>query len=421
MKNRRACVVALAATALTSSDGLRAAPLSRHRLFASALRQGALGAVCTLNLAAGHLRGEGLPVEHHVPFTPETAIIGHFSATKKPVLTIKSGATVRIDCGGGARWRDEDPNAWLKENNIPATIETNVALAETVRVLKETPHRLPATPSPTASTGSAPVTGAMGLPVPTGGHLLVGPIFIEGAEPGDSLEIRILEVTPRIPYGTVGATPGRGALPDMVPRPWSKVVPLDLARNAGIFDANVHVPLAPFNGVMGTCPPDSEPNRRSGPPGLFGGNLDCKELVAGTTLYLPIFQKGALFYTGDCHAAQGDGEITINAIETANTAAFQFILHKGKTLAAPRAETPTHYLTFGLDPNLEKAMRMAMIETVDFLKEKRGYDFFHAYALTSIGVDFRITQVVDGTQGIHAMIPKKLFLDEPNRYWYRSR
>jgi acetamidase/formamidase len=368
------------------------------------------------------IRAGGITVDHHVPFTPETAIIGHFSATKKPVLAVKSGAIVRIDGGGGARWRDDDPNAWLRENNIPATIETNAALAETVRVLKESPHRLPPIASPSASTATVPSAGASGLPTSTGGHLLVGPIYIEGAAPGDSLEIRILEVTPRIPYGTVGATPGRGALPDLVPRPWTKVVPLDLARNAGIFDANVEVPLAPFNGVMGTCPPDNEgPNRRSGPPGMFGGNLDCKELVAGSTLYLPIFQPGALFYTGDCHAAQGDGEITINAIETANTATFQFILHKGRKLAAPRAETPTHYMTFGLDPNLEKAMRMAMTETIDFLKEKRRYDFFHAYALASIAVDFRVTQVVDGTQGIHAMIPKKLFLDEPDRYWFRTR
>ena len=421
MNHRRARPVAPEATALPTPDGRHAVPLlARVHRRAFSVRYVPVALRCALVLGAPALRAAGIVAEHHIPFTPDTAIIGHFSANKPPVLTVKSGAIVRIDGGGGARWRDEDPNAWLKENGIPATLETNAALAETVRVLKETSHRLPPVASPTAAT--APVSGATGLPVPTGGHLLVGPVYVEGAEPGDSLEVRILEVTPRIPYGTVGATPGRGALPDLVPRPWNKIVPLDLARNAGIFDANVEVPLAPFNGVMGTCPSDEEgPNRRSGPPGVFGGNLDCKELVAGTTLYLPIFQPGALFYTGDCHAAQGDGEITINAIETANTAVFQFILHKGRKLSAPRAETPTHYLTFGLDPSLEKAMRMAMIETIEFLKEKRKYDFFHAYALASIGIDFRITQVVDGTQGIHAMIPKKLFLDEPDRYWFRAR
>lgn len=341
-----------------------------------------------------------VPFDYHVPLTPENAIIGHYSATKKPVLRVASGAVVRIDGGGGQRWRDEDPDAWLQANHIPGTLATIPALAETVKVLAETPR-------------------AEGIP---GGHLLVGPIYVEGAEPGDSLEIRILDVTPRIPYGSVGGRPGSGALGDEVPRPFNKIVPLDLARNAGIFDGNVEVPLGPFMGVMGTCPADSEgPNRRSSPPGTFGGNLDCKELVAGSTLYLPIYQKGALFYTGDSHAAQGDGEITVNAIETANTCTLQFILHKGETLTAPRAETPTDYLTFGLDPDLDAAMRMAMHETLAFLQQKQGYDFFDAYALASIAVNFRVTQVVDGTLGIHAMIPKRLFINDSNRYWYRPR
>jgi acetamidase/formamidase len=216
--------------------------------------------------------------------------------------------------------------------------------------------------------------------------------------------------------------PGRGALGDIVPRAWTKVVMLDLKRNAGIYEEGVEIPLGPFMGVMATCPADSEgPFRKSGPPGNFGGNLDCKELVAGTTLYLPVFQKGALFYTGDSHAAQGDGEITINAIETANTCTLQFILHKGKKLNAPRAENATHFITFGLDPDLDKAMRMAMLETIDFLKEKQGYDFFHAYTLSSIAVDFRVTQVVDGTQGIHGMVPKKIFVKDSNSYWFRPR
>ncbi|EIP99012.1 putative acetamidase/formamidase [Opitutaceae bacterium TAV1] len=357
----------------------------------------------------GRVAAVEVPYDYHVPFTPENAILGHYSVTKKPVVTVDSGATVRIDVGGGARWGDGDPDTWLKENNIPLTVATSPALAESIRVLAETPNRLPPPP------GSPP--GARG-----GGHMINGPVYINGAEEGDMLEVRILSVTPRIPYGTVSARPGSGGLPDLVPRPFTKVVHLDLKRNAGIFDDTVEVPLGPFMGVMGTCPPDSEgPDRRSGPPGVFGGNLDCKELVEGSTLYLPVFQKGALFYTGDSHAAQGDGEITVNAIETANTCTLQFILHKGKTLNAPRAETPTHYITFGLDPDLGKAMRMAMIETLDFLKEKQGYDFFHAYTLASIAVDFRVTQVVDQTLGIHGMIPKKLFIKDPDPYWYRAR
>lgn len=350
-----------------------------------------------------------VPYDVHIPFTPENAILGHFSATKPPVAVVKSGTVVRIDVGGGVRWGDGDPDAWLKENGIAQSLEELPALQESIRVLAETPNRLP--PPPGSPPNARP-----------GGHMINGPIYIEGAEEGDTLEVRILSVTPRIPYGTVGARPGSGGLPDLVPRPYMKVVPLDLKRNAGVFDETVEIPLGPFMGVMGTCPPDTEgPLRRSGPPGRFGGNLDCKELTAGSTLYLPVFKEGALFYTGDCHAAQGDGEITVNAIETSNTCTLQFILHKGRRLAAPRAETPTHYITFGLDPDLDGAMRMAMTETLDFLQEKQGYDFFEAYALTSIGVDFRVTQVVDGTLGIHAMIPKKLFVQDANSYWYRAR
>lgn len=270
--------------------------------------------------------------------------------------------------------------------------------------------------------------------------MLVGPIFIEGAEPGDSLEIRILDVMPRIPFGSTGGSPGRGGLAlgtavaetpptpaisapgATIPRPFSKITILDLKRNAGVFGHGIEVPLGPFMGVMATCPPDSEgPNRRSTAPGNFGGNLDCKELVAGTTLYLPIFQKGALFYTGDSHAAQGDGEVTGTAIETANTCILQFFLHKGKKLVMPRAETPNHYMTFGLDPDLNLAMKQAITETLDFLKEKKGLDFFQAFPLSSIAVDFRVTQVVDRTLGIHGMISKKLFVTEPDTYWYRAR
>ena len=201
---------------------------------------------------------------------------------------------------------------------------------------------------------------------------------------------------------------------DIVPRAWSTIVQIDVGRNAGVFDEDVEVPQAPFMGVMGTCPPDREgPLRRSGPPGRFGGNLDSKELVAGSTLYLPVFQEGGLFYTGDSHAGQGDGEITINAIETANVCTLPFILHKGKTLSAPRAETPTHYIVHGLDPDLDAAMRMAMMQTLEFLEEKQGYDFFRDHTLSSI--------VVDDTKGIHGMIPPKIFVNDPNRYWYRPR
>lgn len=400
---------------------------AKARGCARALRTACAG--LGLALAATTVAME-VPYDYHVPLTPENAILGHYSATKKPVLTVKSGAVVKIDGGGGARGRGGELNAasvdaWLKQNNIPTTVAENVCLQETIKVLNETTNRLP--PPPGAPAGSG------------GGHLLIGPIYIEDAEPGDSIEVRIIDVTPRIPFGTTGGGPGRGGLAlgmaasesgtaavpapapgGVVPRPFSKVTILDLKRNAGIFDKNIEVPLAPFMGVMATCPPDSEgPTRRSRAPGTFGGNLDCKDLVAGTTLHLPVYQKGALFYTGDSHAAQGDGEVTGTAIETANECTLQFILHKGKKLAMPRAETPTHYMTFGLDTDLNIAMKQAINETITFLTEKQGFDFLQAFTLASVAVDFRVTQVVDQTLGIHGMIAKKLFVNDPNPYWYR--
>ena len=350
-----------------------------------------------------------IPYDHHVKCTPENAIFGHFSSTKKPVITVKSGAVVRIDGGGGNKWDSkQDPNKWLKENGIPLTLETSPVLAEIVTAMKESPNKLPPPP------GSPPGTGV-------GGHFLIGPIYIEDAEPGDSLEVRILDVTPRIPYGANGARPGGGALPDLVPRPYGKAYAIDLKRNAAVFNENIEVPLAPFNGVNGTCPPDSEgPNRRSTEPGVFAGNLDSKDLTTGSTLYIPIFQKGALFYTGDCHAAQGDGEIAGDAIGTANTVIYQFILHKGKTLKGPRAETPTHYISYGLDRDLDVAMRNAMIASLEFLKEKEGLDFLPAYSLASAAIDYHVTQVVDKTLGVHAKIAKKLFINDKSTYWYRT-
>jgi acetamidase/formamidase len=338
--------------------------------------------------------------DYQVPLKPENVSLGYFPFDKAPILTVKSGAVVKIDGGGGARWGTGSANDWLKENNVKATVENTPGLAETAEVLKQV----------------KPPTGL------TGGHMLVGPIAIEGAEPGDMLEVRILDVTPRIPYGTVSAIPGRGGLPDLVPRPFTQVVHFDMKRNVGIFENGVEIPLRPFMGVMATCPPDSDkPLRRSSEPGVFGGNLDLKELVNGSTLYLPVFQKGALFYTGDSHAAQGDGEVTISAIETANTCTLKFVLHKGKKLNNPRAENATHFIAIGLDKDLNKAMRQAMTETIDYLGEIKGYDFFKAYTLSSIGVDFHVTQVVDGTLGIHSMIPKSIFVDKKFEYWTTAK
>lgn len=338
--------------------------------------------------------------DHYVRLTPENSAIGNYPAQKAAILTIKSGQTVKIDTGGGAGWRNPEmePAEWLKKNNIPTTV-SNPALKETIEVWEKT----------------------MRYADIKSGHFLIGPINVEGAMPGDSLEVRILSVVPRIPYGTTGASPGRSLKPLEGERPPSHITLLDLKRNVGMFSSGVEVSLAPFMGVMGTQPPEEDgPNRSSSPPGKFGGNLDAKDLIAGTTLYLPVFAPGARFFTGDSHAAQGDGEITGTAIETANTVTLKFILHKGKTLKMPRAETPTHYIAYGLDPDLENAMQQAVDETVDYINDITGWTgSAKALPLASIGVDFRVTQIVDFTKGIHSMIPKKHFKTLKDNYWYR--
>lgn len=338
-------------------------------------------------------------IDHYVRLTPENSAIGNYPAQKSAILTIKSGQTVKIDTGGGAAWRNPEMDAaeWLKKNNIPTTVD-NPVLKETMAVWDKT-------------TRYADIKS---------GHLLIGPINVDGAMPGDSLEVRILSIVPRIPYGTTGSGPGRSLKGADGQKPPAHVTILDLKRNVGLFGNGVEVPLAPFMGVMAVQPPEEDgPNRSSSPPGKFAGNLDCRELVTGSTLYMPVFAPGARFFTGDAHAAQGDGEITGSAIETANTVTLQFILHKGKTLSMPRAETPTHYIAYGLDPDLEVAMQQAVDETVTYINEIKGWTGSdQALPLMSMGVDFHVTQIVDYTKGIHSMIPKNVFKGLPDNYWY---
>jgi acetamidase/formamidase len=175
------------------------------------------------------------------------------------------------------------------------------------------------------------------------------------------------------------------------------------------FPGRVRVPLKPFFGVMGVAPPPVSGRISTAPPWIHGGNMDNKDLVAGTTLYLPVHTRGALFSVGDAHAAQGDGEVNIAALETALTGKFQFFVHKGKLLRWPRAETPTHYITMGFHENLEKAGRIALREMLDFLVSEKGLARDDAYMLAGSAVDLHVTQVVDGKQGIHATVAKDIF------------
>ena len=175
------------------------------------------------------------------------------------------------------------------------------------------------------------------------------------------------------------------------------------------FADGIEVPLRPFFGSMGVAPPEAAGRINSAPPGIHAGNLDNKELVAGTTLLIPVHVPGALFQVGDGHAGQGDGEVDITALETSLTGTLRFFVRKGARLNWPRAETPTHFIAMGIDKDLDEAMKIAVREAVDLIVAEKKLDRDDAYMLCSVAVDFRVTQVVDGTKGVHAMIPKAIF------------
>jgi acetamidase/formamidase len=312
--------------------------------------------------------------DHLLKTTPETVAWGYYWAGAKPVLTVKSGETVEIQAVSVGNPMTLT-RAGLKEDQIEPEI---------LRLYKEVPRE------------------ARG----PGGHPLTGPIFVEGAEPGDVLEVRIREIKLRADYGFNSTA---GFLQDLFPTRQTKIIKFDREKMIGHFGPGIEIPLRPFFGSMGVAPPESMGKISSAPPGIHAGNIDNKELVAGTTLYIPVHAKGALLEVGDGHAAMGNGEIDITAIETSLTGVLQLIVRKDMHLKWPRAETPTHWITMGLDPDLTQAARICGIETIDFLVEQKKLSREDAYALSSVAVDFDITQLVDGTKGVHAMIPKSIF------------
>jgi acetamidase/formamidase len=241
-----------------------------------------------------------------------------------------------------------------------------------------------------------------------GGHILTGPIYIEGAEAGDVLEVHILGIKLAIPYAYNGFGPRSGIFPNEFPYPKTKIIPLDASRMVAHFADGIEIPLHPFFGSMGVAPPRGRVS--SGPPWIHAGNLDNKELVAGTTLYIPVHAPGALFEVGDGHAGQGDGEVDVTAMETSLIGTFQFIVRKDLRFHWPRAETPTHFITMGLDPDLNEATKMAVREMIDYLTTEKHLTRDDAYMLCSVAADLRITQLVDGTKGAHMMLPKSIFV-----------
>jgi acetamidase/formamidase len=260
------------------------------------------------------------------------------------------------------------------------------------------------------------------VPRPKGGgaHVLTGPIYVDEARAGDMLEVRVLALEPRVPYGVNNSNRGTGVLPDLLSGPAAKVIKFDLARKVALFSSDIEVPLSPFLGIMAVAPPRDTWLISSRPPGRYGGNMDFNKLGVGSTLYLPVFHDGWQFFTGDSHAVQGDGEINGTAIEASLTATLQFIVHRGdgRSMRWPRAEDATHYYMMGMDLDLDRAMKEAVQQTVDFLREKKGLSAADAYALASIGVDFRVAEAVDAMQVVYGMIPKKLFKSNLE-YWLK--
>ena len=316
---------------------------------------------------------------HHLRAGPDTCVWGWFDAAQAPVLTVRSGDVV--------------------------TVETVTGPPECV---PGPPFR---TPPELAAIHAA-------LPRPPAGHILTGPIAVEGARPGDVLEVRVEEIALRQDWGYNVIRPLAGTLPDDFPRLRHLNIPLDAAANVARLPWGLDLPLAPFFGVMGVAPPPAWGRISTIEPRAHGGNLDLKELTPGATLYLPVHAEGALFSVGDGHGAQGDGEVCVTAIETALTGTFTLILRRDMGLAAPRAETPTHHVTIGLDPDLDRCVVKALRAMIALLRETAGLSGEDAYTLCSLAADLRVTQTVNREKGVHCMIDKRFCAsgaDRPSR------
>jgi len=304
---------------------------------------------------------------HTLDPTPDTVHWGYLDAKLAPRLTINSGDTVVIDTVSGGRGEMADVS------------HLRAAHRKVIDQVK-------------------PLLGP---------HILTGPIAVRGAEPGDTLEVKILKVELTEDWGWNIIRPLRGALPEDFPHLSQRILPIDRQRMITQLPWGATVPLQPFFGVMAVAPRPNYGAVSTVEPREFGGNIDNKEFVAGTSLFLPVFVPGANFSTGDGHAVQGDGEVCLSALETCLKGTFQLIVHK-KPLAFPRAITPTHYIAMGFDPDLDDAAKQALRDMVAWLVELKGWSAEEAYVFCSLACDLHVTQVVDGNKGIHAMVKRSL-------------
>lgn len=308
---------------------------------------------------------------HLLRSTPESVHWGFFDASLEPILTIDSGDTVVIECvSGNPEWMPP-PSSGFKP------------LPELLEIHKQTKK------------GS-------------GNHILTGPIYVRGAEVGDVLEVRMPTIELRQDWGFNLFRAYMGTIPEDFPHSRIIHIALDAKSNTARLPSGIKVPMRPFFGQLAVAPRREFGRQNSKEPREFGGNLDCKELVAGSTIYLPVWNKGALFSTGDGHAAQGDGEVDGTAIETSLKGTFEFYVRKDLHWRLPRAETPTHLITFGLDTDLDDAARDALKQMIDWVTSLTRISKDEAYALASFAVDLHITQTVNNVKGVHAMIDKTI-------------
>jgi acetamidase/formamidase len=313
---------------------------------------------------------------HRLLPTPETVRWGMFDASFPAVLTVASGDTVVLECVSGG------------------------------------PEVMPPAGSGLAIPPALSAIHAANLPR-AGGHILTGPVAVAGAEPGDMLEVKIEKIEFGADWGYCGFRPLLGTLPEDFPERYLSHIPIDRARKVCHLPWGTELPLAPFFGVMGVAPPPNYGTISSKEPREHGGNLDNKELGEGSTLFLPVWVPGANFSAGDGHGVQGDGEVCINALEICLTGTFTLTLHKGHgakntLLRFPRAETATHFITMGMNEDLDIAMKQALREMIAFICGRSNLSRQQAYQFCSLAVDFHVTQTVNGEKGIHGLLKKGL-------------
>lgn len=340
----------------------RAAPVSSDRTLSFLSR-------AVINRRIASETGALSPMaKHELNSSPETVHWGYFDAALPPRLTIESGDEVVIDTFSGSR---EDIGGDL-----------SIARPEHRGIIEKVSERV-------------------------GPHILTGPVAIRGAEPGDTLEVKIKAIELTVDWGYNLMHPGRGTLPEEFPVDRQRTLPIDRQAMTMRLPWGVTIPLRPFFGILAVAPAPEKGRVSSVPPGEFGGNIDNKELLPGTSVFLPVFVPGANFSTGDGHAVQGDGEMDLTALETCMKGTFEFVLHK-RPLKFPRALTPTHYITMGCDPDLDLAAQQASRHMLDWLQELKGWEREQAYVFCTFACDLHVTQFVNKTRGVHAMVRREL-------------